>query len=343
MGSDLERTQQEITLNLQEIDENFAKCNQIVTSRIMPQLERFAAATEEIRESTKVFPKSFIQFTKSFGRIFLKPPFSPQELLAARSNWKEFPKNTARDAPLSAGSLNANSNVRDMRLPYRNNNNRDEDIQSEISTPNSVNSKGALVDEDGNQIASPPRTTAFTPRSRSHALSVHGTPLRRAASILVDHDIERIREDLSESSEEEPRRLSTMEPIDFFTSGQGDALKRMRFNDFHINRRRNMWDIKKHEELQRLRRVAESPSNRQSRNTFSPDSDLVDTQTINKVLNERGRDLRHSRTQGSISVASEDRIIHGSIDGQLNSEDDGSGAYNFSENLPRRIIEDSPE
>lgn len=42
------------TLLLQEIDENFAKFHQIITSKILPQIKRYAIAAEPVREGAKV-------------------------------------------------------------------------------------------------------------------------------------------------------------------------------------------------------------------------------------------------------------------------------------------------
>jgi DASH complex subunit ASK1 len=39
---------------LQEIDANFAKFHQIITSRILPEIKRFAIGTEPIRETSQV-------------------------------------------------------------------------------------------------------------------------------------------------------------------------------------------------------------------------------------------------------------------------------------------------
>ncbi|ORX51692.1 hypothetical protein DM01DRAFT_1408634 [Hesseltinella vesiculosa] len=51
----LEKLQQNITLTLQEIDQNFAKCNHIVTSSLLPELERYRLAVKEIWNSSKLW------------------------------------------------------------------------------------------------------------------------------------------------------------------------------------------------------------------------------------------------------------------------------------------------
>lgn len=42
------------TLLLQEIDANFAKFHQIITSKILPQIKRYAIASEPVKEGAKV-------------------------------------------------------------------------------------------------------------------------------------------------------------------------------------------------------------------------------------------------------------------------------------------------
>jgi DASH complex subunit ASK1 len=42
------------TLLLQEIDANFAKFHQVITTKILPQIKRYAIAAEPVREGAKV-------------------------------------------------------------------------------------------------------------------------------------------------------------------------------------------------------------------------------------------------------------------------------------------------
>ncbi|KAI9262080.1 DASH complex subunit Ask1-domain-containing protein [Sporodiniella umbellata] len=314
-SSELERTQQQITLNLQEIDENFAKCNHIVASKIMPELERFAEATEQMWDSTKIW----LDFFKLAGRAIdqnttsntNRPPFSPQERLAARAYWPSLRKNSILDniyetpstresfragphVPQSVGSVRREHTKEKIDKKTDKNHNN---MESNASTPNSVNSQGALLDEYGNQIASPPRTTAFTP-------SREKTPLRKAMHVFVEHEIKKIEDNMSESSEEEPKRLSRIEEdyADVFSTSQDDSL---RYQNFFSGREIRLKKMKRNEELPRLRRLVQSPSNRMSRNYRSWPSDLVSTPTINRVLSSKGDDLRHVQSQNNES-ASED-------------------------------------
>jgi hypothetical protein len=54
LDADLEKLQQNITLTLQDIDQNFERCNQIVTGQIIPEVDKFTQASRDIWERSKV-------------------------------------------------------------------------------------------------------------------------------------------------------------------------------------------------------------------------------------------------------------------------------------------------
>lgn len=54
LKAELEKLQQNITLTLQAIDQNFAKCNQLVSAVILPQVEKLAEASRRVRDANKV-------------------------------------------------------------------------------------------------------------------------------------------------------------------------------------------------------------------------------------------------------------------------------------------------
>jgi DASH complex subunit ASK1 len=54
VSTQTEQIDQLNTLLLQEIDANFAKFHQVVTSRILPEIKRFAIAGEPTRETAHV-------------------------------------------------------------------------------------------------------------------------------------------------------------------------------------------------------------------------------------------------------------------------------------------------
>ncbi|KAI8988200.1 hypothetical protein BDF20DRAFT_910722 [Mycotypha africana] len=58
----LERLQQQVTLNLQAIDKNFAECNQVLTSRTIPEIERYSEATHQIWNHCKSMDREENQY-----------------------------------------------------------------------------------------------------------------------------------------------------------------------------------------------------------------------------------------------------------------------------------------
>lgn len=54
LDAELEKLQQNITLTLQDIDQNFERCNQIVTGQIIPEVDKFTQASRDIWERSKV-------------------------------------------------------------------------------------------------------------------------------------------------------------------------------------------------------------------------------------------------------------------------------------------------
>ncbi|KAG0737223.1 hypothetical protein G6F57_012906 [Rhizopus arrhizus] len=358
-NGELERVQQQITLNLQEIDENFATCNQIVASRIMPEIERYGEAIANLCENTRTWLCFFKSVEQTFNNNNTtstnRPPFSPQERIKATNSNHMHPILNTKDTtetrsvsrpyrsrlPPSSGSLQTNHIIGDIQKEYNNINNG----KSETSTPSSINSQGALLDEFGNQIASPPRTTQFTPIRKSQ------TPIREGTSLVVDFEIKKIRDDLTESSEEAPSPISRRKedkkltgggegPVDTLNMDRDDPIQRARALSFFGDRQQRLKNMRENEELPRIRKGARSPSHRSvSRGYhFSPLDDLVSTPTVHRVLNDRERDLRHRYMMDSQSVASEDRD---SLK-LANSEEEEAAAYQFSEGLPEKVIADSP-
>ncbi|KAH8549795.1 hypothetical protein BGW37DRAFT_558790 [Umbelopsis sp. PMI_123] len=53
LNAELEKLQQNITLTLQSIDQNFAKCHQTIATRIIPQVEKYADASQGVWNGSK--------------------------------------------------------------------------------------------------------------------------------------------------------------------------------------------------------------------------------------------------------------------------------------------------
>jgi DASH complex subunit ASK1 len=54
LTEELEKLEQSITLTLQEIDSNFAKAHRIVTTSILPIVDRYAKNSEAVWDGSKV-------------------------------------------------------------------------------------------------------------------------------------------------------------------------------------------------------------------------------------------------------------------------------------------------
>ena len=57
----LEELQQQVTLNLQEIDKNFAECTRIINELTIPNVERYAEQTNLIWDLSKVKKTIFLR------------------------------------------------------------------------------------------------------------------------------------------------------------------------------------------------------------------------------------------------------------------------------------------
>ncbi|KAF9969515.1 DASH complex subunit ask1, partial [Modicella reniformis] len=50
---EIERLDQNITMVLQDIDESFSQCNYIVSTKILPQIDRYAESSRLVREQAR--------------------------------------------------------------------------------------------------------------------------------------------------------------------------------------------------------------------------------------------------------------------------------------------------
>ncbi|CAG8492521.1 10464_t:CDS:2, partial [Scutellospora calospora] len=90
----LEKLEQNITLTLQEIDNNFSMCQHKVTTRILPQISRFAEISEDIWENSKLWWSFFESLDLSTLNDNSSPPStdyinSKKKLVDGLSNSKE--------------------------------------------------------------------------------------------------------------------------------------------------------------------------------------------------------------------------------------------------------------
>src|ERR1700761_4446371 len=59
LTEELEKLEQSITLTLQEIDGNFAKAHRIITTSVLPAVERYAKGSEGVWEGSKFWKRFF--------------------------------------------------------------------------------------------------------------------------------------------------------------------------------------------------------------------------------------------------------------------------------------------
>jgi hypothetical protein len=88
-SAQMEQIDQLNTLLLQEIDENFAKFHQVVTSHVLPEVKRFALASEPTREAATVSTS----VTSSHLRLSLTIPFLSSGVPFSR---ERLPSSSAR-------------------------------------------------------------------------------------------------------------------------------------------------------------------------------------------------------------------------------------------------------
>ncbi|KAI9484130.1 MAG: DASH complex subunit Ask1-domain-containing protein [Benjaminiella poitrasii] len=78
-NAELERLQQKLTLNLQEIDKNFADCNQVLTSKTIPEIEKYAEATSQIWNHCKIWLYFFRSMDLDDQRLQLQQLTQPKD------------------------------------------------------------------------------------------------------------------------------------------------------------------------------------------------------------------------------------------------------------------------
>ncbi|KAI8137873.1 DASH complex subunit Ask1-domain-containing protein [Fennellomyces sp. T-0311] len=189
-AAELEKLQQDITLTLQEIDQNFARCVQIVNSGIIPEFDRYQAASRGVWDGLKVWLHFFerVELTV-MPQSTNRPPFgsgiadSPKE----QSPWdrlkdKFSPSNQDLGQMLQrpphkhmlASATTATSTS--LLKPHT----------DALSSYNVGSSSSGSTTPSFRRRTSPPKTIPF-------ALSpsdLVGTPAREAARILVDNQLQ---------------------------------------------------------------------------------------------------------------------------------------------------------
>ncbi|CEP12216.1 hypothetical protein [Parasitella parasitica] len=338
--AELERLQQKITRNLQEIDKNFAEGNRLINSVLVPNIERYAEATARIWNHCKIWLYFFESLDKTGGLAVHeghtnRPPH--RHLTTDSTGGSSWNPLMNHDVTLeNITDLNAINRLRRSLQRPPSTASPDSDSLNFLrpphahlrkpSTTDSV-STSSLTDSSSNRpMMSPPRTMPFGIPSSSLA----GTPIREAARILTDNVLETagIRGSDDDSFEFKPgssneddqaRRLpentdaqagKAWDETDIMEVD--DEESRARFNRFFEQRQSRVLDLD--EELPTWGYVANSPSNRNTR--FQ--APLASTPTT-------------SRVREDIMAAERNQE-------QEQSENDG--AYEFSDPMPHDKLEE---
>jgi len=94
LTTELERLEQSITLILQEIDHNFSKCHQIITTNILPRIEKYNDSSKEIWASSKFWK----QFFEESAHVSFSSYEEPATTIECESSLKKG--DSGRSSPL---------------------------------------------------------------------------------------------------------------------------------------------------------------------------------------------------------------------------------------------------
>ncbi|KAI8971044.1 DASH complex subunit Ask1-domain-containing protein [Pilobolus umbonatus] len=275
-NAELERLQQSITLTLQEIDKNFSECNQIITSKILPEIDNYAQASQSIRDSSK----SWRYFLESIDST---PPLSIiSDHRSQSSGTNRPPIESAVDTPWQRHDVTKSISPGEGSI-------RSILQQDHLKIP-SIGSSSPLSDIRNND--SSPRTISF----RTSPGELLGTPIDEAVRILNQG----ARRYPSSGSPEERRKGKGKDKWDGWKSDE--TVDSERFTSF-IERRNNR--MKKSDAL-----FPRSPTMEDMRPSWlRVDEALVSSPTVERVLDSRASDLRTKRTADYMDDVDEDDMM----------------------------------
>ncbi|CAG8453895.1 15015_t:CDS:1 [Acaulospora colombiana] len=145
----LEKLDQNITLTLQEIDNNFSTCQHVVTTKILPQISRFAEVSEDIWENSKLW----WSFLESLDLSSSNDSTSPVSMEYINSKKKLFEANS--DSKTNKSSVNSVDLSKRRVIP----------LKLEPQTAESIinSNKRKFVDDNNPLISEDSRTTSTPP------------------------------------------------------------------------------------------------------------------------------------------------------------------------------------
>ncbi|KAI8359878.1 DASH complex subunit Ask1-domain-containing protein [Choanephora cucurbitarum] len=283
----LEELQQQVTLNLQEIDKNFAECTRIINELTIPDVERYAEQTHLIWDLSK----DWSWFFDSMSLRTRMPAYENDSLFPLFS-----PSSTHREHTMS----NISAYVKGLRKQMQE--------ESTQDTTTSEYSKPSQLDwtKKPEPTRSPPRIMPYL----TEPSSLVNTPRNEAARILTENSLQAV--DLGETVS--PDDLSAFELQDV-TPGQDEEglsplLKRdwgstnlmeteseeqrRNFDRFYQKRQTSS-----HDAWHWPSRVSHSPSNRYQRTQQliqqETEQGLVGTPTVERVLDRKQLNLKSTQ------------------------------------------------
>ncbi|KAF7726467.1 DASH complex subunit ask1 [Apophysomyces ossiformis] len=327
--AELERLQQNITLSLQAIDQNFARCHQIVSERLLPIVDRLAEASQRVRNFNRMWLHYFAADGSSSTPVHNqldiddgttnRPPFgdpisaSSPSILSLRSHGRLRPTRP----PFAASSSIAPT---PRNVPYDPNDTSSTSSRlspgiSSVSVTEDDNSEATQRDHRGFAL-SPPRTLPFA-RTPAQLLR---TPQREAARMLTEDllwsaggpspstqssDSDRLplekkdseNMDRKESRKDKGKAKRTMSMEDAWTESnldEDDEAGRAKFEKFARNRRLHLQQMGEHDELPSISPRHRSPM---AQGPWVVDRILPSTPTMQRVLTTYNQDLRTLKRQ----------------------------------------------
>ncbi|OBZ85705.1 hypothetical protein A0J61_06247 [Choanephora cucurbitarum] len=292
----LEEFQQQVTLNLQEIDKNFAECTRIINELTIPNVERYAEQTNLIWGLSK----DWSWFFDSMSLRTRMPAYENDSLFPLFS-----PSSTHREHTMS----NISAYVKGLRKQMQE--------ESTQDTTTSEYSKPSQLDwtKRAESTRSPPRIMPYLTEPSSLA----NTPRNEAARILTENSLQAV--DLGETVSpddlymafelqdvtagqdlQEEGRLSPLLKKDW---GSTDLMEteseeqRRNFDRFYQKRQTSSFQTSEHNSWHWPSRVSHSPSNRYQRTQQliqqEAEPGLVGTPTIERVLDRKQLNLKSAK------------------------------------------------
>ncbi|CAI2174777.1 6251_t:CDS:2 [Funneliformis geosporum] len=205
--SRLEKLEQNITLTLQEIDHNFSTCQYKVTTKILPQITRFACASEDIWENSKsldLTTNDTFSATSSEDYINMKKKLVINETSSSKSDTSKTTTtiNSILTNPSNYNSLTSTP----LQEPQYVHGNLSNNNHSDINTNTTLTSEQCILPPQSSSACtdsdyefagiSPPVTFQFSV-APSRLLT---TPAKEAAKLIVDELVSCMSPDLTTPS-----------------------------------------------------------------------------------------------------------------------------------------------